>query len=41
MHKDWQTNPLGIEPASEGVARIEIDESKIIGNNNIVLICLE
>ena len=27
---------FGIEPASEGVVRIEIDESKIIGNNNIV-----
>ena len=36
MHMDWLINPLGTEPSSGGVARVEIDESKLIGNNNIV-----
>lgn len=40
MHKDLQINQLGIEPDSRGVARIEIDESKIIGNNNKDITCL-
>ena len=34
MHKDWSNNPLGSEPAENGVPRIEIDESEIIGNQN-------
>lgn len=34
MHKVWSNNPLGSEPAENGVPRIEIDESEIIGNQN-------
>ena len=37
MHKKWQNNILGIEPSDKGVAHIEIDESKIIGNSEKVL----
>ena len=36
MHINWKKNQLGTEPASGGVARVEIDESKIIGNFNKV-----
>ena len=31
-----EKNPLGTEPDKGGVARVEIDESKIIGNYNKV-----
>lgn len=34
MHKDWSKNYLGIELSEGGVPRIEIDESKIVGNEN-------
>ena len=34
MHKDWSKNYLGIELSEGGVPRIEIDESKILGNEN-------
>ena len=36
MHKSWENNPLGKEPTIDGVFRIEIDESKIVGNQNKV-----
>ena len=36
MQKSWENNPLGKEPTIDGVARIEIDESKIVGNQNKV-----
>ena len=32
MHKEWKNKILGCEPSDNGVARVEIDESKIIGN---------
>ena len=34
MHKEWSKNYLGIEPSEGGVPRIEIDESKILRNEN-------
>ena len=41
-HKYWAHNPLGTEPAENVKSRIEIDESKIIGNEEgvIWLFCL-
>lgn len=36
MHKDWSVNNLGSEPSTGGVPRIEIDESKILGNEKTV-----
>ena len=32
MHNEWKEKLLGLEPSDNGVARVEIDESKIIGN---------
>ena len=34
MHNDWKNNPLATEPYSDGISRVEIDESKIISNND-------
>ena len=34
IHNKWKKNLLGLEPSEKGVPRIEIDESKIIGNND-------
>ena len=34
MHKDWKNTPLATEPYSDGISRVEIDESKIISNND-------
>ena len=31
-----ENNPLGNEPAEGGVSRVEIDESKIVANQNII-----
>ena len=36
-HEEWKKRPLGMEPSTNGVARVEIDESKIIGNQNKIL----
>ena len=36
MHKLWLNEPLEIEPASGGVARKVLNESKIIGNYNTI-----
>ena len=36
MHENWKNNILGYEISEGGVARLEIDESKIIGNQNKV-----
>jgi hypothetical protein len=36
LHKYWEKNQLGKEPSDGGVSRIEIDESKIVGNQNKV-----
>lgn len=38
----WSTKELGIEPAENRKARIEIDEKKAIGNENhvILIFCL-
>ena len=33
-HHTWSESYLGLEPAEGGKARIEIDESKVIGNQN-------
>ena len=33
IHNIWKKNLLGFEPSEKGVPRIEIDVSKIIGNN--------
>ena len=37
MHKKWKNNILGIEPSDKGLALIEIDESKIIGNSEKII----
>ena len=36
-HKQWKNEPLGIEPAENRKSRIEIDESKVIGNSNSII----
>ena len=36
MHEFWKNNMLGQSPSIGGVPRIEIDESKIIGNSEKV-----
>ena len=36
-HTQWKNEPLGIEPAENGKSRIEIDESKVIGNSNSII----
>ena len=36
MHKQWASNLIGEEICDEGYASIEIDESEIIGNENII-----
>ena len=36
MHKFWISNPLDSKPSSDGVSRVDLDESKIIGNENAV-----
>ena len=36
MHLIWKYNPLGREPAERGVSLVEIDESKIVANQNII-----
>ena len=36
-HEEWKHNPLGTEPSINGVPRVEIDESEIIGNQNKIL----
>ena len=35
--EEWKKKPLGMEPSTNGVARVEIDESEIIGNQNKIL----
>ena len=35
MHLYWQNNLMGMEPSTGGKSRIEIDESKVITNDNI------
>ena len=37
MHKKWAKTPLGTEPSTNGVPRIEKDESKIIANSGRIL----
>ena len=37
MHLFWKNNPLGEEVNSNGYCSVEIDESSIIGNQNIVI----
>ena len=41
-HTLWSHTELGLEPAENGKARIEIDESELIGNaNNVIwMFCL-
>ena len=34
MHKNWENNPLGVEPCINGKSYCEIDESKIINYEN-------
>ena len=34
MHLFGKHNPLATEPTEEGVPRVEIDESKIVANQN-------
>ena len=36
-HNYWKKNLLGLEPAEEGLPRIEIDESEVIGNSQKIL----
>ena len=36
-YEEWKKKPLGMEPSTNGVARVEIDESEIIGNQNKIL----
>ena len=36
MHENWKNNILGYDISEGGVPRLEIDESKIIGNQNKV-----
>ena len=36
-HEEWKKKHLGMEPSTNGVARVEIDESEIIGNQNKIL----
>ena len=36
-HTLWSRTELGLEPAENGKARIEIDESKLIGKANNVI----
>ena len=36
-HEEWKKKPLGMEPSTNGVPRVEIDESEIIGNQNKIL----
>ena len=36
MHKSWSTKMLAEEPNEEGYSTIEIDESCIIDNSNVV-----
>ena len=37
MHLEWKLEKLATEPNIGGIPRVEIDESKIIGNNEKVL----
>ena len=37
MPKKWAKTPLGPEPSTNGVPRIEMDESKIIANGERIL----
>ena len=37
LHKKWDSSKLGMEPAENGKARIEIDESKIIANAQSII----
>ena len=37
-HKQWDNTPLGLEPTDEvGIAKVEIDESEIIGNSHKII----
>ena len=36
-HSLWSLIELGLEPIEDSKARIEIDESKVIGNDNSVI----
>ena len=36
MHENWKNNILGLDISEGGVPRLEIDESKIIGNQHQV-----
>ena len=40
LHKYWEKNKLGKEPSDGGVSRIEIDENKIVGNQNKVFLMI-
>ena len=37
FHSKWESNPLGKDIGPNGYAAVEIDESKIIGNNQKIL----
>ena len=36
-HTLWKNEPFGLDPAENGKFCIEIDESKIIGNSNMII----
>lgn len=36
-HNKWKEHQLGIEPTDEGVPKVEIDESEVIGNSQKIL----
>jgi len=37
MNKKWKNNILRIEPSDKDLTHIEIDESKIIGNSEMII----
>ena len=36
MHKNWKDNILGLSIGDPGYSSIEIDESEIVGNQNVI-----
>lgn len=38
LHKEWQVNQLGIEPTQDGITRLELDESKIITYEHMIIV---
>ena len=40
-HEDWKKKPLGTEPNTNGVARVEIDEMKLLVTKIKYYGCLE